>query len=104
MQRRSLPLVFGTVILVASPEIAGAAELNGSYTSNMGNRMTIKGSSYTYRHRSNPNSYGSGRIRKLAGSSYQFSGMLDYVCVRSGTTLSCGGGRRVWKKQLGTRL
>jgi len=85
-------------LLLASLEPAVAARLDGEYISNMGNNMSIRGNSYTYRHRSSGDA-GSGSIKSIGSGSYLFSGKLDYVCRVTGRNLSCGGGRRVWMRQ-----
>ena len=79
--------------LLVGMEPAKAASLDGQYISNMGNNLSIKGSSYMYRHRSSTDA-GSGSLKSIGSGSYLFSGKLDYVCKISGRNLNCGGGRR----------
>lgn len=93
-----LVVFIGFVALMATSEVQ-AGPLDGRYESNMGNNLVIRGSSYTYSRGRGEPWRTSGSVRSTGGNGFRFSGYLSYPCTREGTSLVCGGGRRVWTKQ-----
>jgi len=89
--------VFTITSLLVSP--THAQSLSGSYVSNRGNSLIIRGNSYTYSRGRGEPWRTSGSVRSIGDNEVRFSGYLSYVCTRQGTTLVCGGGRRIWTKQ-----
>ena len=75
-----------------------AQSLDGTYTSNRGNKIIIKGNSYTYIGVTGGPERSRGSLRSGADGIRFTSGYLSYPCTLSGSTLICAGGRRVWTK------
>lgn len=86
---------FATALLLSAyfgSSAAQAAQLDGSYTSNRGNRLVIAGSKWTY---SGVGGSSSGTL-VASKSSVQFYGYLQYPCNITSAALECPNVGRTW--------
>lgn len=90
MFKRILPVV-GVLAFCYHAE---AGQLDGSYTSNSGNQLIIKGNNWSYSGVSGPS------VGTLVASkrSVQFYGYLQYPCNVTAAALRCPNVNRTWFK------
>lgn len=92
-----------TIALLLFATAANAAEIDGSYTSNLGNKLRISGSSCTYNGTGSVGRYAgevsrSGTVTSLGGGRYRFSGCVSYPqpCSYASGRFDCGS--RIWTR------